>query len=156
MARTPQSIALGVLLRQYRLAMRWTQEELAHASGLDRKFIWLVENGRQMPSLENLFKLADVLQVAAAVLVARLSSLKTPVSPKERERPRRVRQPLVSSGKETCPKCKAVYIMEIRRSDTRETGRFTCGFCKRELGSWAGTFELYYSVQFPPRRWPTR
>ncbi|WP_258907788.1 helix-turn-helix domain-containing protein [Actinokineospora sp. UTMC 2448] len=47
-------------LRQGR---EWTQEQLAEASGFDRKTINRIENGRHAPSLDRVFVLADALNV---------------------------------------------------------------------------------------------
>jgi len=41
----------------------WTQENLAEASGLDRKTINRIENGRHSPSLDRVFVLAYALGV---------------------------------------------------------------------------------------------
>jgi transcriptional regulator with XRE-family HTH domain len=42
---------------------QWTQEQLAEASGFDRKTINRIENGRHSPSLDRVFVLADALGV---------------------------------------------------------------------------------------------
>jgi transcriptional regulator with XRE-family HTH domain len=41
-----------------------TQEELAHAAGLDRTYIGQVENGRRNLSLKAVWQLADALGVS--------------------------------------------------------------------------------------------
>ncbi len=61
-----------------------SQEQLAEAAGLDRSFISLVERGIQSPNLVVLLKIAEVLSVSAADLVARVESiLRTPVTKRE-------------------------------------------------------------------------
>ena len=47
-----------VALRQ---RLEWTQEKLAEASGLDRKTINRIENGRHSPSLDRVLVLAYAL-----------------------------------------------------------------------------------------------
>ncbi len=48
-----------------------SQEQLAEAAGLDRSFISLVERGIQSPNIVVLLKIADVLKVSAADLIAK-------------------------------------------------------------------------------------
>lgn len=48
-----------------------SQEQLAEAAGLDRSFISLVERGIQTPNVVVLLKLAEVLKVSAADLIAK-------------------------------------------------------------------------------------
>ena len=48
-----------------------SQEQLAAASGLDRSFISLVERGIQSPNIIVLLKVAEVLGVSAADLIAK-------------------------------------------------------------------------------------
>jgi transcriptional regulator with XRE-family HTH domain len=47
----------------------WTQEELAHRSGLNRTYIGQIEGGRRNVALRNLFKLADALDVTLSEMV---------------------------------------------------------------------------------------
>ena len=56
--------AFGECLRLLRAAHGWSQEELAHASGLDRSYVGGVECGQRNVSLDNIHKLADALGVA--------------------------------------------------------------------------------------------
>jgi DNA-binding XRE family transcriptional regulator len=44
-----------------RQRLKWTQEKLAEASGLDRKTINRIENGRHSPSLDRMLVLAYAL-----------------------------------------------------------------------------------------------
>ena len=53
----------GHRLAALRLERDLTQEQLAEASGFDRKTINRIENGRHSPSLDRVFVLADALQV---------------------------------------------------------------------------------------------
>ncbi|MFD0204733.1 MULTISPECIES: helix-turn-helix domain-containing protein [Saccharothrix] len=54
----------GHRLAALRQGREWTQEQLAEASGFDRKTINRIENGRHSPSLDRVFVLADALGVA--------------------------------------------------------------------------------------------
>ncbi|TCG02308.1 transcriptional regulator [Paraburkholderia strydomiana] len=60
---------LALNLRRMRAEREWTQEDLAHYSGLDRSFIAHVERQSRNISLDNLEKLARALQVTVASLL---------------------------------------------------------------------------------------
>lgn len=66
--------AFGRVLREYRLKSKLSQEDLALEAGIDRTFVSLLERGKRQPTLETLFRLAKVLGVSPATLVARTSS----------------------------------------------------------------------------------
>jgi DNA-binding XRE family transcriptional regulator len=53
----------GLRIRELRRDRSWTQEELAHAAGLDRKTINRLEQGRHSPAIDRVFLLADALGV---------------------------------------------------------------------------------------------
>ncbi|WP_429488116.1 helix-turn-helix domain-containing protein [Paraburkholderia sp. RAU6.4a] len=61
--------ALALNLRRMRSERDWTQEDLAHYSGLDRSFIAHVERQSRNISLDNLEKLAIALEVPVARLL---------------------------------------------------------------------------------------
>ena len=63
------------MLREYRKGKEMSQEHLAEAAGLDRSFISLVERGIQSPNIVVLIKIAEVLEVPAATLIARMESI---------------------------------------------------------------------------------
>lgn len=63
--------AFGEVLREYRTKAGLSQEELGHKADYDRTYISLLERGLRQPTLETLFKLADVLGVTPATLVSR-------------------------------------------------------------------------------------
>lgn len=56
-------------LRTVRLRQGLTQEQLAHAAGLDRSFYVEVEKGKHSIALDRVFDLAEALQVTAKDLV---------------------------------------------------------------------------------------
>jgi transcriptional regulator with XRE-family HTH domain len=66
--------AFGRVLREYRLKSSLSQEELAFEAGIDRTFVSLLERGKRQPTLGTLFRLAKVLDVSPATLVAKTSS----------------------------------------------------------------------------------
>jgi transcriptional regulator with XRE-family HTH domain len=51
-----------------------SQEQLAEAASLDRSFISMVERGIQTPNIVILLKLAQVLDVSAADLIAKMEA----------------------------------------------------------------------------------
>ena len=62
-------------MREYRKRKEMSQEHLAETAGLDRSFISLVERGIQSPNIVVLIKIAEVLEVPAATLIARMESI---------------------------------------------------------------------------------
>ena len=70
--------AFGKILREFREQKGISQEQLAGSAGLDRSFISLVERGIQSPNLVILLKIAEVLGVPAAEMVAKVESTADP------------------------------------------------------------------------------
>lgn len=64
---------LAVLLRTLRTEQRLSQEELAERAGLHRNFVSLIERGKSQPTVDNLFRLADALEISAVELIQRIS-----------------------------------------------------------------------------------
>lgn len=62
--------AFGSAVRQARLALTLSQEELADAAGLHRTYIGSVERGERNVSLGNAYALADALSTNLADLLA--------------------------------------------------------------------------------------
>lgn len=72
---TPLSSAtteLGARVRVRRQELSLSQEALGHVAGLHWTFVGQVERGRRNISLHNLLKLAEALQIDAAMLVTGL------------------------------------------------------------------------------------
>lgn len=62
--------AFGDAVRRLRQERGWTQEELAHRTGFDRKSVNRIENASYSPAVDRLFPLADALGVAVSALFA--------------------------------------------------------------------------------------
>jgi len=56
-------------LKKYRKQSGMTQEELAHKIGVSRAYVGYLEQGRNVPSLDTLSKIARALRVSVADLV---------------------------------------------------------------------------------------
>lgn len=69
--------AFGEVLRDCRSKAALSQEQLALQSELDRTYISLLERGLRQPTLETLFRLADVLGIAAATMISRTAALRS-------------------------------------------------------------------------------
>ena len=65
--------AFGARLRGVRRVAGISQEELAHRSGLDRSYVGQVERGERNLTLENIYRLADALEIPAADLLSELN-----------------------------------------------------------------------------------
>jgi transcriptional regulator with XRE-family HTH domain len=64
--------AFGARVRALRHERGWSQEQLAHAAGLDRTYVGSVERGERGErniALDNIWLLADTLQVKPADLL---------------------------------------------------------------------------------------
>jgi transcriptional regulator with XRE-family HTH domain len=58
----------GVRLRKLRLKNGWSQEEFAAEAKLDRTYVGGIERGERNPSLKNIARLADSLNISIAAL----------------------------------------------------------------------------------------
>jgi transcriptional regulator with XRE-family HTH domain len=68
-ARSPQHAALGLAIRQLRIATGISQEAFAAACGLHRTYIGGIERGERNVSFANLLRIADALDVRPAALL---------------------------------------------------------------------------------------
>ena len=60
----------GRVLQEQRTAKKLTQEKVAESCDLDRKYIYLLEKGKNQPSLRTVFALAAALSMTPMELVA--------------------------------------------------------------------------------------
>jgi XRE family transcriptional regulator, regulator of sulfur utilization len=100
MARSPKSAfghlvgkSFGALLKEYRNKAQFSVQKLAIASQVDRKYIYQIEMGVSVPTLEVVFRLTDALALDCAEIVGRTRLLA--VRDSRRRRPRR---PLTPNG----------------------------------------------------------
>ncbi len=61
-------IQLGMRIRYLRSLRKWSQEDLALESGVNRNYICDLENGRRNPSLEILERIADAFLITLSEL----------------------------------------------------------------------------------------
>jgi DNA-binding XRE family transcriptional regulator len=59
------AICFGAIIRRLRVRRGWTRAKLAQRSGLNATYVGLLERGRNIPSLETILELAEVLGVDA-------------------------------------------------------------------------------------------
>lgn len=60
----------GLAIKQRRQELGISQEELSFRAGLHRTYISDIERGSRNPSLENIEKLAEALEISVSVLFA--------------------------------------------------------------------------------------
>jgi transcriptional regulator with XRE-family HTH domain len=63
MTKTPSAAKFGKIVKQMRLERGWTQDFLAGELDADAAYISRIENGKKMPSLETILKLATAFGV---------------------------------------------------------------------------------------------
>jgi|SRR6476469_8606634 len=93
--KPPLSAATGELgrrVRELRLELEMSQEELAEASDLHWSYIGQVERGQNNLTLHSLLRFAQALEVDPSVLVEQLPKIEQEL------RPRRVRRRLRRTG----------------------------------------------------------
>ena len=76
--RSPAHAAFGQAIRELRREKDISQEDLAHACGLDRSYMGGIERGERNPSLKNIFRVAEGLGVTPAALFERFERLSDP------------------------------------------------------------------------------
>lgn len=79
--RSPAHLAYGRALREVRLKRGISQERLAHLSGLDRTYVSGIERGERNPSLTNILKLVDALDISLSELANKAKGLMLPNAP---------------------------------------------------------------------------
>lgn len=76
--RSPAHLAYGRALRELRLERGISQERLAHLSELDRTYVSGIERGERNPSLTNILKLVDALEISLSELANKAEGLMPP------------------------------------------------------------------------------
>ena len=76
--RSPAHLAYGRALRELRLERGLSQERLAHLSDLDRTYVSGIERGERNPSLTNILKLVDALDISLSELANKAEWLMLP------------------------------------------------------------------------------
>jgi transcriptional regulator with XRE-family HTH domain len=73
--RSPRHAAFGAAIRAIRQERGVSQEDLAWKARIDRAHVGGIERGEENPSLTNVFKLADALEIRASELHARAETM---------------------------------------------------------------------------------
>lgn len=66
--------AFGRAIREMREERAISQEDLAHRSGIDRSYMGAVERGERNPTLKNILRIADGLDVSYVELFRRFEA----------------------------------------------------------------------------------
>lgn len=64
--------AIAAYLKELRIRQEWTQEELAHRSGYDARYINMLERGRRNPSIRALVDLCQALEVRPSAFLGEI------------------------------------------------------------------------------------
>jgi len=67
--------ALGAALKERRIELKLTQEDVASAAGLDRPFVTLIESARKQPTISVLWRLSVALDLTPADFAGRIERL---------------------------------------------------------------------------------
>ena len=68
---TKENLSLGAAIKEFRRAIKKSQEELAGLSGLDRTYISLIERGQRSPTFSTIFQISTALQIPLIKLISR-------------------------------------------------------------------------------------
>lgn len=69
-------VILGKVVRELREAKGMTQEKLAELANIDRTYIYRIEAGKRIPSVDILFRIADGLKMSPGQLVDRVNKIR--------------------------------------------------------------------------------
>lgn len=64
--------AFGTVVRERRIQLKFSQEELAHQAGLHRTYIGMIERGEKNITLENIHKISTALKTSISDLFIQL------------------------------------------------------------------------------------
>lgn len=73
--RSATHVAYGRAIRELRAERGISQERLAHIADLDRTYVSGIERGERNPSLANILKLAEALDVNVSELALRAEAM---------------------------------------------------------------------------------
>ncbi|ARN19641.1 helix-turn-helix domain-containing protein [Piscinibacter gummiphilus] len=82
--------ALGSCLKDRRIELGITQEDVASAAGIDRPYITLIESARKQPTISVLWKLAAAVQFSPAEFAERIERRHRALKRRAREAPSEV------------------------------------------------------------------
>lgn len=77
-------VKLGKVLREARLELKLSQEELAEKADLHRTYIGAIERGKRNITLKNFFIVTKALQMKASNVVALAEDFKPQLKPKKK------------------------------------------------------------------------
>jgi len=77
---------LGEELRAARLAVQWSQEELAERAGISRNYVSLLELNRKSPTVDVLLALCGAMGISAAEILRRVERSPSGRSARRRRR----------------------------------------------------------------------
>jgi transcriptional regulator with XRE-family HTH domain len=70
--RKRRGVVLGEALRRARQAAGFSQDELAWKAKVDRTYISELENGHKSPTVDVLFRICPVLEIAVSEVIAQV------------------------------------------------------------------------------------
>jgi transcriptional regulator with XRE-family HTH domain len=129
-------------------------QTLAAEAEIDRKYLYQLEKRDSQPTLEKFLRLTHEVGADDSEMMPRLRSLVGLPPPRKQSRgPAPSAEQMIPLAEVTCPKCKAVYALGVRKLSARRQGKFQCGFCNSEISTWSGTTAFVYRVSRPPKNW---
>src|SRR4051794_32144303 len=70
----PDAVRFGEILRRERKARGWTLVKLAQRSGMNARYLGVVEAGNNVPSLSTILEVAEVLGADAAEMIREVAT----------------------------------------------------------------------------------
>ena len=70
--KAPIKTTLGKIIRELRHEHGFTQEKLAELAEIDRTYIYRLESGKRLPSLEVVFRIAKAFNITPGQLIDRI------------------------------------------------------------------------------------
>jgi ribosome-binding protein aMBF1 (putative translation factor) len=79
--RSKLGLRLGSIILRLRRRKRWTRYDLARRAGISENYVRLMEQGLNVPTLQTIVALADVLDTTPAEMVREATEEMTPPPP---------------------------------------------------------------------------